>query len=573
MSIKYLKIGRFVFLGYCLLALFSWSGFAQKKSKAQRELWPFDQRQIVLLKKEGFEFPDSKTVAQVMDVYVKLGRVRWMTLKGQPGQIIPFEVPSDFEWQSSQSIRNLGLRFEADGLVVLAQKGVQVELQWYSTADGTPLFFESLSLPQASSEQQENERKSRIQGWLNDIWSKIPGEGYVVKRDMETVTLEGIEQLGYKVGDVLETKRLGKVERHPILKTLIKIDSSLTGRTELISIGSPFSIAKIIYESPVDPIQEGDRYLKVESVKTSLAGKTDLEKAKALATGDVPKKDLGGGRSFLPIFGVENPEVEKKETDNPQESSPQKVDSSSMRVEPLEPEFNILDFSVGAQYKKFTHTENTRATSSSEKIMSAWAPGFKVGGKVFFTKDILILADFDYSFFSYKALDTVYGVGSISSGAYQFGFGAFYRVPIVEEKGFHYRGEILAGLGFRTMKFNMNAITNDVAPSAKKYSGYEIKVRIQIPVLPAIAVDVGASKIFFANLTEVPLTGGLDYSNSLFTLSAMGKYKWTRFSEISGGLEIANASTTYTGTGTRTIGSNSTAIGTLGYLLGYTQRF
>ncbi len=568
-------------IGYFLLfLLFCTSTLAVAKKRGDRALWPFDQRQIVLLKKEGFEFPDPKTVAQVMDVYVRLGRVRWMTLKGQPGQINPFEVPNDFEWQSSAAIRNLGIRFEADGLVVLSKKGVQVELQWYSTADGTPLFFETLSLPQASNEEQENQRRERIQAWLHDIWSKIPGEGYVVKRDMETISIEGAEQLGFKVGDILETKRLGKVERHPLLKTLIKIDSSLTGRAEIVQIGKPYTVAKILYESKVDPIQEGDRYLKTESKKTE-PGKEGA--GSAAPTTENPdqnspkneslKKKLDDGREFIPLFGEEKNEENKSAEETKKEAGAEPEKQSSLRKDLGPPTYNFLDLNLSLGYKRMSHQENTLASTDALKEMSAWAPGFQLAGKVFFTKDILVLADFQYSFFSFKGLDTVYGVGTVSSGAYQIGAGVFYRGSILEEPLFQYRGEFRVGLGFRNLNYSMAAITNDVAPSAKKYTGYELMVGLQVPLLPDLAADLSAGKMIMSSLSETEKTGGSDYSNSIWSLRAIGKYKWTRYSEITGGIEIQNALTNYSGTATRTVGSNSTTWSGFGYSVGYTQRF
>jgi hypothetical protein len=547
---------------------------AQTK-KSARTLWPFDQRQIVLLKREGVEMPDPKTIAQVMDVFVRLGRVRWMTQKGQPGQILPFEVPGDFEWQSSAALRNLGLRFEADGLVVLAKRGVQVELQWFSTSDGTPLFFETLSLPQASNSDQENQRRERIQNWLHDIWSKIPGEGYVVARDMETVSIEGADQLGIKVGDVLETKRLGKVERHPLLKTLIKIDSSLTGRIEIVSMGKPFAVAKVLYESQVDPIQEGDRYLKVTNKslneKTSETPVTGPDIMNAVMPGgskDLKKKDLGDGRSFIPLFG------DSKGEENPTPTQPVENDSldTTSRVDSGDPEYNIADLYFKAHYKKMKHVESTTSTATPFE-MSAWAPGFEVGAKVFFTKEILLLTDFQYSFFSFKSLDDIYAVSSISSGAFQFGFGGYYRFPFLQEAGFSYRGEILAGLGFRTKNYSMAAITNDEAPTAKKYSGYELAVKIQVPILPDLAAELGASKIFFAKLTETPLTGGDDNTHQLWNVGAFLKYRWTKNSEILAGIQLESASSTFSGTATRNIASASTTWSSTAYNLGYSQRF
>jgi hypothetical protein len=84
---------------------------------------------------------------------------------------------------------------------------------------------------------------------------------------------------------------------------------------------------------------------------------------------------------------------------------------------------------------------------------------------------------------------------------------------------------------------------------------------------------MGAGKMFFTSLTETPLTGGTEHQNSVWFLRAQAKYKWTAHSEITAGLEIENATTSFSGTATRAVASNSTTWNGFAYQLGYTQRF
>lgn len=537
--------------------------------------WPFDQRQIVLVKKENVEFPDAKTVAQIMDVFSRRGRVRWVTLRGDgKGRVEPVEVPGDFEWHSFAAIRKMGLRFKADGLVVLSQRGIQLDLQWFSTKDGQPLFFEKVSLPAASNAEQEAERRKRIQDWLLDIWSKIPGEGYIVSRDMVSLKFEGAEQLGVKIGDQLELLRLGTPDRHPLLKTLVGMESSVTGKAEVTEIGKPFSTAKIVYESKVDPIQPGDRFIRVEksTSKNSIGDQSNKNTVPATAEepSQVAPKD-SEGRTFLPLFkGGEN--IPSSGVEAPQSDLEKKSEISG-----APPEWNFFDLDVGIHYKRLTHTENTATADTngaSSFTMKAWAPGFDVAARVLLTRQILLGGILNYSLFSYRSLEDIYGVSSISAGFYSFSFLGGYRMFFLEESWQMYPGEILLQLAYKNSHFSMgNLAASDVAPSAKNYSGFEIGFRLQLPVAVDVGFQMGGGLVLAPTLTEQVRTGGQNTSSQFYRFDARVLYKIEKTADLFAGLDIESANTSFTGAGTRTIASSSTSIGATSYRLGYAKRF
>src|SRR5687767_8630914 len=88
--------------------------------------WSFDQRQILLVQNEGTEFLDELTTAQILDAFKRKGRFRFITQKNAASEIAPLKVPEGFIWSSSPSVRQLGLKYKSDGILLLKKKGVKV---------------------------------------------------------------------------------------------------------------------------------------------------------------------------------------------------------------------------------------------------------------------------------------------------------------------------------------------------------------------------------------------------------------------------------------------------------------
>jgi len=513
--------------------------------------WPFDQRQILLVRDEKLPFPDEPTTAQFMDIFVKKGRVRWVTQKAGAGQVVPIEIPNDFQWQSSSAIRQLGLKYKTDGIVFLAQRGVQLDLRWYATIDGEPLFFETVNLPSASNPVEQEIRKKRLNDWLSEIWSRIPGQGYVVKRDMTTVSLEGASQVGLKVGNQIEIRRLLEVQRHPLLKTLIGIQSHVTGTAKVTSIAEPFTTAKIEYESKTDPIQEGDRYqLQVTPGPGIEVAGTEAVKA---AKPDVIDAE---GRTKLSIFGDDQDEEES-------EDAPRVENSSGD-----EPQFGVIDASGGLTVGASSYSETVSGTVYE---MKGFSPGVYVNARAYITRSWLLLGDLSGNFFTFKDLSSAYNATSIKSGSNSVGFAGAYRFIFLEEAPM--RGELILGVGYRRFALAMSQIVSAFAPSAKTYSGFEFSFGIQIPLLTEYALQFRAARMFGTSLGEKPGTSGSDSSNQYWDFLVGLKYRLDPASEITGGYRLNSASSTFEGAGSRTRSATATAFKQSLFFADYTRKF
>lgn len=498
---------------------------------ATSEPWPFDQRQILLVSTEGQSFPDDLTTAQIMDVFARKGRVRWVMQKAAPGRIAPVLVPRDFPWHSSVAVRNLGLRYKTDGLVSLTRRGVLVELRWYSTLDGQPLFFESVSLPDAGPRPGEDaQRKQRLQDWLTDMWSKIPGRGYVVKRDLTTLTLEGAAQEGLKLGDKVEIRRLQEVKRHPLLKTLVGIESSSSGLATITVLGDPLSTAKVDYESNTDPIQEGDRYL--------------------------PRAVAPVANLVAPSPGIPSPSAELGSMNPP---APQETTQHTFEV------------SGGVLLGTISH-EETVAGSTTPIAASSFAPGLDLRGKAFLTREWYFGGDVAYAFLNFSGLDaTKFGAESASGEYSNVRFYGAYRFIFLEsEQG---QGGFDLAVGYRRASASFAALSAATAPSSKTFAGLDVGFGVHVPVDAGVSVFFRADRIFGSSLLETPLTGGSATSSVVWNFEGGAKYKLNAHADVTGGISFFRANASYTGTGTRATASvASLTSGTL-FNIGYTQKF
>lgn len=518
--------------------------------KAAPGAWPFDHRQILLVRDEKLPFPDDLTAAQFLDVFVKRGRVRWITLKGGEGQFLPIEVPRDFPWQSTNAVRQLGLKHQADGVVLLVQKGVQLDLRWYATLDGQPLFFETLSLPLASSPAEEVERKKRLQAWLNEIWDRIPGIGYVVSRDMGSLKIEGASQNQMKAGTELEIQRLVELQRHPLLKTLIGIRTQLTGKARLSQVADPLSTAKIEYESQADPIQAGDRYL--------LAGKNS---AALVASGALSNTSEESKKAPEPVIDEQGREKIALFGDGKSEAAP------AENKPPEENAGGIVDASAALGIGTATYQEEAGTVYKSKAI----APTIDVDARLYITRDWLLQGDFSMGFLNFKRTPAAYN-SSISSTTNRVHLGAAYRYIFLDEGP--QKGEFVVGIGYQRFSLAMSQVANAiVAPSSKNYSGFNLGFKVQIPVVENYAGLFEASRMFSTTLGESPASSGSEATNLVWMLGVGVKHRLNKEADISVGYRLLTASTNFNGQGSRVRSAANSLFRMNTFFVGYLHRF
>jgi hypothetical protein len=481
------------FLGFSTLLL-------AKNLKA--ELWPFDQRQVVLMQIQGSNFPDAITTAQILDVFVERARIRWITQKAGAGDLSPILVPSDFLWNRSDSVRSLGLRYKADGIVVLSEKDSRIDLRWYAVSDGQPLYFESLYLPSSSgTEAQDTIRKQRLRSWLLDMWKRIPGQGYVVKRDIENLEIEGALNEGLKVGDRISLLRLKEVKRHPVLKTLMGFDSAETGYAIVTDLGRPFSTAKVEYESELDPIQAGDRYLFNRSATLK---PLEAPAEPSVVENQVPQDMFfGGGKIFdlVPRLGLGFLSYEERTAD----------DLFQMKT---------FSFSYGIEARL--------------RLTGAWYAGMR----------------WDAGGASFSSPPEKYLSSSLGSGWSNTRFTTGYKMSLGSHVG-------LSGMeldffgGYSRFKVRFEEKSSTVAPASKNYSGLDVGMAMSMPLQERWLAQFGFSRALGAFLKEELLTSGASSSNTLWNFWTKLRILPTDRAEFGGGYEVLQGSSTFEGAGTR----------------------
>lgn len=489
------------------------------------ELWPFDQRQVLLAQIQGTEFPNDLTTAQILDVFVERGRVRWITEKTGAGQLTPVLVPRDFQWSQTSSVRSLGLRYKADGVVVLSEHDSKVDLRWYSVSDGQPLYFESLYLPSSSgSPAQDAERRKRLRAWLSDMWNRIPGQGYVVKRDIENLQLEGAANEGLSIGDQISVLRLKNVKRHPVLKTLIGFDYSETGSGKILELAKPFSSAKVTYESDLDPIREGDRYLRKVPDLAPVIGE-----AKPLKNPEDGEEEL----SLNPFAGA--------------------------RIFDISPRLGV----GGLKYEE--------KTADDLYSMSAFSISYGFRADLLVTRSWFAALQMDFGTGNFGSVPTDYGVSSVKSGWNNTRMETGYRMSVGDYSGgdtqITFRG------GYSRFSVKAEETSSAVAPSKKTYSGIDVGVSVDVPVYKLWVAEVGFTRMLGAFLKEETLTSGSNSSNSAWSFSTRLRIKTEEAWEFGAGYEVLQGSSTFEGSGTRSTPALSAKVSSQRAMLFYRFMF
>lgn len=497
---------------------------------AHARVWPFDQRQVLLASVQGSDFPSSLLTAQVMDVFVEKGRVRWITRQSSEGTIRPVQVPSDFSWNRSSAVRSLGLRYKADGILVLVWKDSRIDLRWYAVADGNPLYFETLYLPASNgTPEQDAQRRDRLRTWLLDIWAKVPGQGYVVKRDLENIFVEGVQAEGLEVGDRLALLRLERAKRHPVLKTLIGFESSETGFAKIESIEDPFAKARVEYESKLDPIQEGDRYL-----------------LSTVAVTESPEKQ-----------GV----PEQSEDANPEP----KQESSPLAIFPSLGDANIFNITPEVGWGALSYEERTAAEVYNLKSQS-FAAGFTA--ELLITSSWFAAFEWNMGTGSFGDLPTDYGEESLSSGWSQNRFYTGYRMSLGDYAGVG-AGTVDFFGGYSRFHMKLAESSADVAPSAKTYSGIGFGASIDMPVADRYSMHASFERVLGTFMGEASLTSGASSSNTLWSFGIGAGYALDERSKLSVNYGVTQGNSNFEGSGTRTTAALSSKSRSTQFSVGY----
>jgi hypothetical protein len=512
--------------------------------EAFASVWPFDQRQILLAQTEGQLFPSDVTVAQILDVFVKRGRTQWVTEKAGTGQIKPVMIPKDFPWQSAPSVRALGLRYKVDGVVILGQKGTEIDLRWYSASDGQPLFFEKVHLPDAGPRAGEvEERKARLQGWLEEIWGRIPGAGYVVRRDLKTLSFEGASALGVKVGDSLEIRRLESVIRHPLLRTLTGIESTLSGTAVVSSVSNPLSVAEISFESETDPIQEGDRYVVKNVVGvTSSSGTSVPGKISGVTSEPATQRRLN------PLFEGDRSQVGGQESD------------------PLRA--RLLDLSARLGWVRSSFEETTVAQTTNV-TPSGWS--VDLAGRLYVTPQWIVDGRLAFHNLSEELVKSNTGnSANVGFGSSYFRVAPGFRFNLVPDPWVP--GDLVISAGYSRFSVSVTAKDEPDALVSKSYSGLDIGLSLRMPVGEQFFMFGGGQRLLSTSLSESPITSGAYTSGSEWAFELGGGYALDADSWVSGGLETFSSSANFGGAGDRAIRAKSSSFSNSIVFAGFTRR-
>jgi hypothetical protein len=290
----------------------------------------------------------------------------------------------------------------------------------------------------------------------------------------------------------------------------------------------------------MDPIQEGDRYLR-KLVLTDSAATTKPEASSA--------EEDAQERKAIPLFG------EGEKTDEAQSEEPQGP--------------KIVDLEASVVWGPVKHSE---IISGTEYKMSKKAPGAEVRGRFYLTRNWIVSGAWAGQFYSFSGnVPSSYNSSSIGSGTQDVNLNVGYRFLFMEDQVVP--AELTLQLGYRRFKMKMDTPLSAYFPSAKSYKGLQIVFGGLIPVVGNFSAFLEASKTLGGSLTEETKTSGASSSNSVWDFRAGGQYRLNAMSKVVGGIKATQAASTFEGQGTRANSATSTKIQATGIFAGYSHSF
>lgn len=492
---------------------------------------PFDHRRLLLIQMDKTEIPKSLVLTQILDEMRTRGRYQWV-LASKPGEpVLPVTVPRDFSWDSPPSVQKMAEKYGVDGLLWIQQRDQEILLKWYDGTGGLPLVFDSTFLTSDAN------ASTRIHSWMDSIWGKFPGVGFVAKRDSKFLYFEGAAENQLKPGTMVSILRVESVTRHKLFKTLAEFKASPVGKARVISVEKVLAKAEVVEESSLDPIKMGDRYqvAPVSTVAAEPVAPIVDAKPVAVATSDEKPADQNESSSNLGTVGLM------------------------------------------AAYGQTQHSEKT--VDGVDPSLKRNAPAFEVNAMAYVTSQWLAWLDYRYRFSTFVNPGSHFNnlgylnarVNSFSIlGGYRFFMGNLMgALSPAENRDFW----LAPFVGYRRYTFTAKDQTLNYGPTSKTWNSMALGFQLRFPFSEKWHVRMVASKSIFVAFSEGTDLSGGNPSPSASEFAGSLYMNVSKDSAVGAGFRYQTLAVRYDGTGTRAVAATSATVKVSELTLNYETSF
>ena len=362
--------------------------------------------------------------------------------------------------------------------------GIDIEISLQLTATSEVFSTDRTTLAPTATGL---EIASGVKALLKTALRRIPFYGTVTGREGNEVTLDIGAANGLQKGDVVQISRADQIKRHPLLKTIVDVQMVPVGAVSIDMVEETIAFGHVYSEITGEKIQ---RMQKVTAVEARVQ---DPKK-------DRPRSSGGGIIDF------------DRKTDEPDQSD--------------RPQLGFV--SLGPVLGSFSSSTSLSAGATNYSG-SSFAPGFKLAGELWLTKNWFADLEFGLTTFSFAQTDQSIvptpDVEGVSSSTRFLGFDAGYRyLPT----GSIYGPFAAVRLGLRSFSFNTTNQTSSNL-SSKGYFGLNLGVNGQLPLLSRDnGLLMAINLMLFPGFSEdVPVTSTADSSTTAVNFALGGYYHIT----------------------------------------------
>lgn len=328
--------------------------------------------------------------------------------------------------------------------------------------NGSPLISEQSSLPSFSSLDAQ---ESLLETIFESAVKRIPFQGSVTGRKGQTLTIDlGDGQIN--AGDRIDIARMVSVERHPLLKTLVKADYVKVGSARISSADRVLSFAEILEESPNEFIAADNKVVAIRPFERKAMGE--------------PKP--------VPMYSRREERRQDLEPQKPEEAASE--DSTKVLHGDFDkPKARLGAVGAGLAMGNISHA-NTTSTVSTD--LSGSGIGAQLAGELWVTREWLLGGE--YQFQNATLTGTSGTASGVSAGSASWSrtelFGGYRLLP----GGVLDATTITFGFGYQIKNASIpaNATYNT---SNRKYSGLLFKGDADIAINTSNRALVGLSII------------------------------------------------------------------------------
>lgn len=324
-------------------------------------------------------------------------------------------------------------------------------------ASGGVFSTDTISIPVTSA---DHEIRNAVRALMKTTLQRVPFSGTITGRDGKELTIDIGTLAGIKPGDILQISRIDRIHTHPLTKNVVDV--------QLASVGL----------AVVDQVEDSITFAHVQE---EFAG----EKIQRLHK----------------VTAVEHPAAEAPP---PEESAPQK---QNLIVENDSDGPQLGYLSLGLPVGMFYST-SSQSAGQTNFSGSAFTPGMRLAGELWFTKRLFADAFFDGRLMSFSQSGVQRGSAStssveVSTSTLSYGVNAGYRHLITDDM---FGPQAMVKLGYYSFRWN-NIIDTPTLLSPKTYTGLNLGVGGALPLNLArvrnkIGILIGANILLLPTLKE-----------------------------------------------------------------------